>query len=692
MTFLRDRSIGFTISSAFAATLLLMAVLVGLTLREIEDTKRERKIVTEEVFPTIDLAVDVEYEASRLSAQLFVWIVSSLPEDRQTLVEEHAKLGNDVRTLGTRRFSGLEAGQIEALRRAATALWSAVAKGIEQKDTFGSVIADVYYRGNIPQLVTPTVEAAQQLEESKRVHVDQIRTRLKNRGDRLTLYLLIGFIGASLVCILVARGTIATVTQPARRLVVAARVLEHGEYDRAIDLGMRESGGDAESDNEIERLRRSFVRMARALQEREERLLEQARVLEASNSRLASLQSITDVGLSHLSLDELLGQLVERLVAATSARSGAIFLLDADNCLHAHAAHGITPESAQRLIQRQAGDWVSWLQSTPPLSVRKLTRAASVGSIPPGEADSQGALLALPLLTTGSALGLAYVESPRSDAFGDEALALMRVFAERVSRAIERARAFAALEDWNETLGRRVAEQQEKLIRSERLASIGLVGAGIAHELRNPLGIINNSVYFLRQRLRDADEKVARHTEIIEREVAHAARVIDSLVQFSQHSAPEAHPVELPLVYAATVSRLHLPESVRVSLDVADGLPYALADEQRLGQVLENLIRNAAQAMESRGEIRCMASGDEDTVLVQVQDTGPGIPPEHRERIFEPLFSTKSAGMGLGLALCRKMIEAWGGEISVDCPPAGGTVFSIRLRGANCSTPVRMGV
>src|SRR5205823_6507977 len=136
---------------------------------------------------------------------------------------------------------------------------------------------------------------------------------------------------------------------------------------------------------------------------------------------------------------------------------------------------------------------------------------------------------------------------------GEEPLALMRVFAERVTRAIERARAFAALEEWNETLARRVAEQQEKLIRSERLASIGLVGAGIAHELRNPLGIINNSVYFLRQRLREADEKVVRHTEIIEREVAHAARVIDSLVQFSQHSAPEAHAVDLTSVFTATL-------------------------------------------------------------------------------------------------------------------------------------------
>jgi signal transduction histidine kinase len=682
MSLLRDRSIGFTISTAFAASLFLMAVLVGLTLREIEDTKHERRVLTEEVIPAIDLAADIEYGALQLSDLLYAYITSGSAKERRDMEWMDGKLRHDTLALASKSHMGAEAGQVEALGRAVAALRTAAAQAIDRKETFGSVIADHYYRGNVPQLVGPTVEAARGVEQTKRQRVAAIRGRLENRGDRLTGYLLVGFIGAALVCILVARGTIAMITLPARRLVIAARVLEHGEYDRAIDLGMSKSAGAGETDNEVERLRRSFVRMARALQEREERLLEQARSLEAANRRLAALQSITDVSLSRLALDDLLSQLAERLVAATSARSGAVLLLDLNGGLRLQAVTGISAEAAHRFISQSEAEWVGWLLESPEETARMLTGANKPPDGPPAEDTVGGSLLALPLRAGDSALGLAYVESGRRDAFGEEAVALMHVFAERVARAVERARAFAALEGWNETLARRVTEQQEKLVRSERLASIGLVGAGIAHELRNPLGIINNSVYFLRQRLRDADEKVARHTEIIEREVAHAARVIDSLVQFSHHSAPDAHPLELSAVVEATLPRLRLPEAVALSVELPDTLPPVAADEQRLGQVLENLIRNAVQAMEGRGAVRIAAAAGQDAVTMLVRDTGPGIPPEHRERVFEPLFSTKPAGMGLGLALCRKMIEAWGGDITVDCPAEGGTVFSIRLRTA----------
>jgi signal transduction histidine kinase len=682
MPFLRDRGIGFTISAAFAATLFLMAVLVGITLHEIEQTQHARQVLTDDVIPAIDRAVDIEHGALRLSDLLLLFITSGSPADRRLIEVTDGNLQKAVVALRYYHHSGGDVAYVEALGHAVGRLRSTVAEAIDRAETSGSAIALYYYRGNVPQLISPILDAAGGLETAKRGRVKVIRDSLAARGERLSLFLLVGFIGAAVLCIFVARATIAMVTVPARRLVIAARSMETGSYDRAMDLGIDADLSSVASDNEIDRLRQSFVRMAGALHEREERLRQQARFLEATNNRLAALQSITDVALSHLPLDELLAQLTERAVAATSARAGAILTWDATGGWRVRAACGMDAAEARGLFERAEADWGAWLASSGESYARMVSGHQGQRPRGPEGGGDGGSFLVLPLLAGGTAIGLAFLERRSPDAFGDDAVALMHVFAERVARAIERARAFAALEEWNEALARRVAEQQEKLLRSERLASIGLIGAGIAHELRNPLGIINNSVYYLRQRLRDADEKIARHTEIIGREVAHAARVIDSLVQFSQPTAPEAHAVDLGPVIAATLSRLDLPPGVALHVDLPDGFPRAQADEQRLGQVLENLVHNAAQAMGDHGEIRIAAAVNANAITLTVQDNGPGIPVAHRERIFEPLFSTKSSGMGLGLALCRKMIEGWGGEISVACPSEGGTVFTMRLRPA----------
>jgi signal transduction histidine kinase len=417
--------------------------------------------------------------------------------------------------------------------------------------------------------------------------------------------------------------------------------------------------------------------MARGLQEREERLLEQARRLEAANHRLSALQSITDVGLTHLDLDDLLQELVTRVVAATSACGGALLLRDDHGRLVAQATRGISAATVEAIYNAAGTGWLEWLESTSGPIL--LTPDRSEGRIPRElpEEHQLAAMVALPLIVGDRAIGLAHVEGESPDLFEEDVVALMRVFAERAARAIERAQAFAALENWNQSLESRVAEQQDTLLRTERLASIGLLGAGIAHELRNPLGVITNSLYFLRQRLRGADEKVSRHAEIIEREVQHAVQVIDGLVQFSHANAPTAYPVDVRNVFEATLERVRVPGTMNLEVDLPDALPLLQADEQRLVQVLENLVRNAVQAMGDDGTVRLSAEHAVEGVVIRVSDTGPGIDPEVRPRIFEPLVTTKAKGMGLGLALSKKMVEAWGGKIEVACPPEGGTVFRL---------------
>jgi len=233
-----------------------------------------------------------------------------------------------------------------------------------------------------------------------------------------------------------------------------------------------------------------------------------------------------------------------------------------------------------------------------------------------------------------------------------------------------------------------VRELQERLVRAERLASVGLLGAGVAHELRNPLGIISNAIFFLRRRSDKEDEKEQRHFELIEREIRRSAQVIDTLVQFSHNPEPQGEPVALEPVLRQSLERIAFPPGVRCEVEVPEELPLVVADAGQLTQVFENLARNAVQAMGDRGCLRLQARTADGRVHVLVEDDGPGIPDGDRARVFEPLFTTKAKGMGLGLALSKRIVEAYAGEIRIDSVPGEGTTVRVALPAAPAASPL----
>jgi signal transduction histidine kinase len=244
---------------------------------------------------------------------------------------------------------------------------------------------------------------------------------------------------------------------------------------------------------------------------------------------------------------------------------------------------------------------------------------------------------------------------------------------------MERSRAFEDLESKRRELERQVAQQQDQLLRSERLAAIGLVGGSIAHELRNPLGVIRNAAYFLGRRSDPGDEKMRRHFDIIEREVQHSIRIINGLVDYSTGIEPETRRLDMNALIRTALEYTAVPETISVELALDASLPTVIGDESQLLQVLEHLIRNAVQAMEGNG-LLLIASGASDAVVwTTVQDTGPGVPPEDQTRIFEPLVTTRAKGMGLGLSLARKIVEAHAGEIRLSSEPGSGAAFTVEL-------------
>jgi len=224
-----------------------------------------------------------------------------------------------------------------------------------------------------------------------------------------------------------------------------------------------------------------------------------------------------------------------------------------------------------------------------------------------------------------------------------------------------------------------LAEAKQELIRRTRLAAIGQVSSSIAHDLRNPLGAIRNASYFLRRHVPEERQKLIEYTEIIEQEVAKADRIITSLLEMARPRPPRKSLVDLGALLDDVLSRTRGLAGVhrRVLLEPQ---PFeVLADPQQLHQVVENIVTNAAEAMKGQGEFTVEARRDDDYDTIVFRDTGPGVPPEVAENLFEPVVTTKASGTGLGLAICHQVIEKHQGTIDLVDTGAGGAAFRIRL-------------
>jgi len=208
---------------------------------------------------------------------------------------------------------------------------------------------------------------------------------------------------------------------------------------------------------------------------------------------------------------------------------------------------------------------------------------------------------------------------------------------------------------------------------AERLATIGQFAAGIGHELRNPLGVVETSAYLIGQRLKAleiADPSVNRHMEKITTEVRRSAQTISDLLELARSKPPHRRPVNVEQFVGQAVPAAHLPPGVQVTVDVPAGLTID-ADPDQLTRIVTNLVTNASQAMGGTGRIWIDASRSGTVTHLRIKDDGPGVPAQLREQVFEALFTTKAKGSGLGLALCRRIAEAHGGTVTLDSSDRG---------------------
>ena len=223
------------------------------------------------------------------------------------------------------------------------------------------------------------------------------------------------------------------------------------------------------------------------------------------------------------------------------------------------------------------------------------------------------------------------------------------------------------------------AEYAARLQRSERLAAIGQVAGGVAHELRNPLNVVKTSVYFLLNAKHPTPAKTVEHLQRIERHVLAADGVITALSNFAKLPVPGMLPFAVATYVREALELNPVPDKVRVTLDFPPDLPPALADPDQVRIVLGNLIRNAREAMADGGELRIVCRAVDGAVEIAVVDTGVGIPPDQLHRVTEPLYSTKARGLGLGLAIARAILDKNQGSLHVTSAPGAGSTFTVRL-------------
>ena len=247
----------------------------------------------------------------------------------------------------------------------------------------------------------------------------------------------------------------------------------------------------------------------------------------------------------------------------------------------------------------------------------------------------------------------------------------------------ERKRSELELREANESL----KAAMDKLASTEKLATIGQVAATVSHELRNPLGAIRNTMALVHQVTADKQLGLERALERVDRNIERCTTIITALLDFTQKREVTRTPTAIDAWLGEVLAGLKIPAEIAVERDLRAAVEVAI-DRERFRPVIVNLVENAAQALKDpawepaadhprRLVVRSESAGPH--VRLSITDTGPGIPAEVLPRIFEPLFTTKNFGVGLGLPTVRQIVELHGGTIDVESRPGSGTTFTVWL-------------
>jgi len=299
-------------------------------------------------------------------------------------------------------------------------------------------------------------------------------------------------------------------------------------------------------------------------------------------------------------------------------------------------------------------------------------------------------LVVIPLLTKEKALGAIaadFVEPNKN--ITKEALESTMVFAQQAGLAIHNAFMYQELKTFSQQMEEKIQrttadlrKTEAQLIRSEKLAALGQLAAGIAHEIRNPLTSINILIHSLTENLSSGDSH-REDLKVIEEEINRINEILDRFLRFAKPAAPLLERTDVASIFEETLQliRPRIEKQRIVVRKEFQALPIILMDREQIKQVALNLLLNAVQAMPEGGTLTLRGQNSEDGqwIRISIQDSGMGIPSEDMNKLFDPFFSTKEGGVGLGLSIAHRIIDQHHGKIEVESNPGEGTLFALWL-------------
>jgi len=407
--------------------------------------------------------------------------------------------------------------------------------------------------------------------------------------------------------------------------------------------------------------------------------------------RVKELQVIYNVGKSvtaMLDVEKLLTRIVQAGLYITGAEEGSLLLIDRKTGnLEMRAARNLGEKLAKgfrvKVDDTIAGQVVRtgepYLESGDAQAL-KVKTGYLVKS-----------LVYVPLKMGSNVLGVLLIDNKVSSrAFTENDVYLLQALADYAAIAINNARLYETVKSFNQELEQRVQERtrelreaQNQLIQSEKLASIGQLAAGVAHEINNPIGVMLGFTQVLLKRT-SQDSPMFKPLSTIEREGLRCKKIVQGLLDFSHQSSPRPGRADINEIIEAAfdlVEHRAGNANVKTFKTFAPNLPQIVVDVNQLQQVFLNVLINAYQAMPDGGELRIVTKRVGDQIHAIFEDTGIGIPSENLHRVFDPFFTTKEVGQGtgLGLSVSYGIVEQHGGTIEVKSDGQRGAVFTVKL-------------
>ncbi len=451
-----------------------------------------------------------------------------------------------------------------------------------------------------------------------------------------------------------------------------------GEDERALLQGLADQAALAISNARLfEAVRRDLAERKQA----EEQIKRLSESLERRANELAALNKASQAMVSTLDFESVLKLVIGEIRSLLNTEGASVLLRDpaSDDLIFAAVADASSKElvGTRMPVTRGIAGWV--MQNRQPVLVQDAQNDPRFYS----DVDQQTGLttrsvVAVPLRFRGAVWGVVEAINKVGGAFSEGDVGLLEALARSAAIALVNAQSYQAERE----LRKLVEQSRVQLAQSEKLAATGRLAATLAHEVNNPLQAIYNCLQMLRNFQLEPEEQ-HEYLQIAVEEVERLTSTVRRVLDLTRHPRQEMRPAQLNQVMerVLTLTGKYLQHRhIALQQDLASDLPPTLALPDELVQVFLNLVLNAADAMAEGGVLRVTSrlAGD-GRLAVAFSDTGSGIPPEHLHRIFEPFFSTKEGGTGMGLNISSDVIKQHGGEITVESQVGQGTTFTVWL-------------